>query len=62
MGKNVYVIDYFERKKTFRQITIQARKRLLKKIIEELQENGHIVTKVEERQKERLTVDKQRRE
>lgn len=49
MGKKFYTIEYFERKKTFRQVTVKETRRALKRVIEDLKEKGHIVTKVEEK-------------
>lgn len=49
MGKKLYTIEYFERKKTFRRVTVKETRRALKRVIEDLKEKGHIVTKVEEK-------------
>lgn len=49
VGKKLYTIEYFERKKTFRRVTVKETRRALKRVIEDLKEKGHIVTKVEEK-------------
>lgn len=54
IGRKVYEIEYYERKKVFVKIEIQARRRELKRYIESLMALGHLVTRVEEMPKVRI--------